>query len=133
MKLRMPIEQVCGPEAPLEFANYMYYVRSLRFEDRPDYNSIRSIFKRLMKKEGYEYDHMFDWVIANQERALGNSGHLHHFFSVESFDQIKQSNRQKASPPKSLDPPPQQEGQETAEPMTAEDKKDSEEKNEEVN
>jgi serine/threonine protein kinase len=65
MKLRMPVEQLCGAGAPLEFANYMYYVRALRFEDRPDYNSIRLIFKKLMKKEGFEYDHMFDWVMAN--------------------------------------------------------------------
>jgi len=63
IKLRMPIEQICGAAAPLELCNYMHYVRALRFEDRPDYNSIRYTFKKLMRKEGLEYDHVYDWVI----------------------------------------------------------------------
>ena len=41
----------------------MHYVRCLRFEDRPDYTGIRNTFKKLMVKEGYEYDHLFDWVM----------------------------------------------------------------------
>lgn len=63
IKVRMPVEQICGKQAPLEFSNYMQYVRSLRFEDRPDYGGLRMIFKRLMRKEGLEYDHVFDWVL----------------------------------------------------------------------
>jgi hypothetical protein len=51
---------------PIEFSNFMHYTRSLRFEDRPDYSGIRNIFKKLMLKEGLEYDHMFDWVITSQ-------------------------------------------------------------------
>lgn len=86
----MPIEQICGNAAPLEFSNYMHYVRALRFEDRPDYNNIRYTFKKLMRKEGFEYDHMFDWVIQNPQVGSGNLN-----FSVESFDEIKQSNRKK--------------------------------------
>ena len=104
IKLRMPIEQICGVSAPLEFSNYMYYVRALRFEDRPDYNSIRFIFKKLMKKEGLEYDHVFDWVIANPDHPIGESGNLQNVFSVESFDLIKQSNRKKK--PIGADPGP---------------------------
>lgn len=45
----------------------MYYVRSMRFEDRPDYSSVRKMFKLLMKKEGLEYDHIFDWVLVSQQ------------------------------------------------------------------
>ncbi len=67
----------------------MHYVRALRFEDRPDYPGIRAIFKKLMRKEGFEYDHVFDWVIlAPQPNNMLN-------FSVESFDDIKSSNRKK--------------------------------------
>ena len=50
----------------------MHYVRALRFEDRPDYNNIRFTFKKLMRKEGFEYDHMFDWVIQNPQAGSGN-------------------------------------------------------------
>ena len=45
----------------------MYYVRSLRFEDRPDYSGLKNMFKLLMKKEGLEYDHLFDWVLMSQQ------------------------------------------------------------------
>ena len=68
---------------PIDFANYMHYVRSLRFEDRPDYSGIRTTFKKLMVKEGLEYDHMFDWVIVSQQHMNSK------IFSVESFDEIK--------------------------------------------
>lgn len=68
---------------PIEFANYMHYVRSLRFEDRPDYSGIRKIFKKLLKKEGYEYDHLFDWVMIDQQHVGSN------IFSVDSFDDIR--------------------------------------------
>ena len=68
---------------PLEFANYMHYVRSLRFEDRPDYSGIRQIFKSLMKKSGYEYDHLYDWVMIDNARIGDN------IFSVDSFEDIK--------------------------------------------
>ncbi len=85
----MPIEQICGNQAPLEFSNYMHYVRALRFEDRPDYAGIRLIFKKLMRKEGFEYDHVFDWIII----APNPSNIIN--FTVESFDDIKSVNRKK--------------------------------------
>jgi hypothetical protein len=44
-----------------------------------------------MRKEGFEYDHVFDWVMIVPQNA-GSSG-LN--FSVESFDEIKQANRKK--------------------------------------
>ena len=67
----------------------MHYVRALRFEDRPDYAGIRLTFKKLMRKEGFEYDHVFDWIIiAPQPSNMIN-------FTVESFDDIKSVNRKK--------------------------------------
>lgn len=60
----------------------MHYVRALRFEDRPDYQGIRQVFKKLLIKEGHEYDHLYDWVMINQSHMQEN------IFSVESFDDI---------------------------------------------
>ena len=67
----------------------MHYVRVLRFEDRPDYGGIRLIFKKLMRKEGFEYDHVFDWILI----APNPSNMIN--FTVESFDDIKSVNRNK--------------------------------------
>ena len=46
----------------VEFAAYMHYCRSLRFEDRPDYGYLRKLFRELMIKQNLEYNYMFDWI-----------------------------------------------------------------------
>lgn len=66
LKLRIPVEQLCFG-LPSEFASYLNYSRSLRFEDRPDYSHLRKMFKDLLNKEGYEYDYVFDWVIMDEK------------------------------------------------------------------
>ena len=57
-----------------EFATYLTYCKSLRFEDRPDYGYLRKLFKELLIREGYEYDYVYDWTlvdkIAGAEKVL---------------------------------------------------------------
>lgn len=48
---------------PEEFNTYLNYCRNLKFEERPDYNYMRKIFKDLMYKKGHEYDYQYDWVV----------------------------------------------------------------------
>ena len=46
----------------MEFAIYLNYVRSLRFEDKPDYMYLRKMFRDLFIREGFEWDYMYDWT-----------------------------------------------------------------------
>lgn len=46
-----------------EFASYLNYCRSLRFEDKPDYAYLRKLFRDLFTKEGFQLDYVFDWTI----------------------------------------------------------------------
>lgn len=48
---------------PNEFAIYLNYSRSLRFDDKPDYNYLRKLFRDLFIREGYRYDYVFDWTV----------------------------------------------------------------------
>ena len=48
-----------------EFATYLNYCRSLRFEDKPDYSYLRELFRGLFHKLGYTYDYIFDWSAKN--------------------------------------------------------------------
>ena len=48
---------------PDEFNTYLQYCRNLKFEERPDYNYMRKIFKDLMYKRGHDYDYQYDWVL----------------------------------------------------------------------
>ncbi|CAO3689874.1 unnamed protein product [Rhizopus stolonifer] len=46
-----------------EFAIYLNYVRSLRFDDKPDYSYLRKLFRDLFVREGFQYDYIFDWTV----------------------------------------------------------------------
>jgi len=55
---------------PEEFTTYLNYVRALRFDDKPDYAYLRKLFRDIYAREGYEYDHVYDWtVLKNSQQA----------------------------------------------------------------
>ncbi|CBZ51093.1 putative Casein kinase one (CK1) TgCK1b [Neospora caninum Liverpool] len=70
-KMSTPVEVLCKGY-PSEFATYLHYCRSLRFEDRPDYAYLKRLFRDLYIKEGYdESDREFDWTVKLSSRNLG--------------------------------------------------------------
>src|ERR1043165_32007 len=62
MKMTTPTELLCRT-FPNEFAIYLNYTRSLRFDDKPDYSYLRKLFRDLFVREGFQYDYVFDWTI----------------------------------------------------------------------
>lgn len=54
---------------PNEFAIYLNYTRSLRFDDKPDYSYLRKLFRDLFVREGFHYDYVFDWTIFKYNQA----------------------------------------------------------------
>ena len=52
-KLQTSVETLCSG-LPGEFVTFLNYSRNLRFEDRPDYNYLRRLFKDLYQRLGYE-------------------------------------------------------------------------------
>ncbi|KAG0676347.1 serine/threonine protein kinase [Pichia californica] len=61
-KLAIPTE-VLAKGLPIEFTHYLNYIRSLRFDDKPDYIYLRRMFRDLFLREKYVYDYIFDWTI----------------------------------------------------------------------
>lgn len=59
-KMATGVEELCKG-FPVEFSNYLGYCRSLRFDDRPDYQYLRQLFRNLFHRQGFSYDYMFDW------------------------------------------------------------------------
>lgn len=47
---------------PREFRVYYDYLQNLRFEDKPDYQFLRTIFSELYHRQGYVQDRVFDWT-----------------------------------------------------------------------
>jgi serine/threonine protein kinase len=59
-KMSTPIEVLCKG-FPAEFATYLNFCRSLRFDDKPDYAYLRQLFRNLFHRQGYTYDYVYDW------------------------------------------------------------------------
>lgn len=53
---------------PSEFATYLAYVKSLKFEEKPDYPYLKNLFKVLFKKLNYDMDWKYEWVKPNDNK-----------------------------------------------------------------
>ncbi|KAJ8319251.1 hypothetical protein KUTeg_004342 [Tegillarca granosa] len=71
-KMSTPIEELCKGfpcekiidtrcQKITEFATYLNFCRSLRFDDKPDYSYLRQLFRNLFHRQGFTYDYVFDW------------------------------------------------------------------------
>ena len=49
-----------------EFATYLNYCRSLRFDDKPDYAYLRRLFRDLFYRQNFEADYIFDWTLLRE-------------------------------------------------------------------
>lgn len=61
------IDSLCRGFPP-EFALYFNYVRSLGFEERPDYAYLRKIFRNVFIRERFASDDIFDWTLIQSQR-----------------------------------------------------------------
>jgi serine/threonine protein kinase len=60
IKSSKTIEELVNPH-PKEFMIYLNYVKSLKFEQKPDYSYLKKLFKELFSKLKFNYDYIFDW------------------------------------------------------------------------
>lgn len=78
---------------PSEFLDYMNYIKTLRFDDKPDYAYLRKLFRDLFKRENYRYDYVFDWTLykfqQEKQRAQGK---------VEGGDQTQPQGQAQGQP-----------------------------------
>mmetsp|Transcript_7633 Transcript_7633/g.14373 ORF Transcript_7633/g.14373 Transcript_7633/m.14373 type:complete len:307 (+) Transcript_7633:313-1233(+) len=61
-KMATSIEMLCKGQ-PEEFADYFRIVRNMRFEDKPDYNALRQLFRNVFQREEFSLDYMYDWTL----------------------------------------------------------------------
>lgn len=62
-KVQTTIEElVSGMLESQVFLEYLYYCRNLRFDEKPDYQFLRRLFKDAMYRNGFEYDYLYDWM-----------------------------------------------------------------------
>jgi len=72
-KIETQIDTLCSGY-PEEFATYLQYVRSLRFQDRPDYAYLKGLFSERYAAEGYDKEEpTFDWTPKLREKESQRS------------------------------------------------------------
>lgn len=60
-KTEIGVEDLCEG-LPEEFIQFLQKVRAIQFDERPDYDNLRAIFKELFYKNGLEFDYNYDWI-----------------------------------------------------------------------
>ena len=67
-KVSTTLEQLCK-NLPIEIRLYFEHVKSLGFEDRPDYDYLKRLFRELFFRKGFTYDNVYDWDLLAQNQA----------------------------------------------------------------
>ena len=65
-KLSLTPEQLCE-NLPWEFGKLLTYARELEFEEKPDYKTIRQMFKNYLDNNNLKLDYIYDWDNINNE------------------------------------------------------------------
>ena len=60
VKMQTSVDELCAG-TPREFAVFVDQVRSLRFDDTPDYAFYRKLFRQLFLRQGFQFDGVYDW------------------------------------------------------------------------
>ena len=69
MKKDTKLEKLCE-NLPMEFMEYMKYVRNLEFEGNPDYNYLKDLFEQMLKNRGIEDRYLyFSWINSSKMKA----------------------------------------------------------------
>jgi len=71
-KIITPAEILCR-SLPREFATYLNYCRTLIFDEKPQYNSLRHLFREVFLRKRFSEDYLFDWVVLNTKYACSKN------------------------------------------------------------
>ena len=85
MKRDITSEELCK-DCPEEFKKYIDYVRKLEYEQDPDYDMLKNIFKDILKQNGFEFDYFYDWNV--NETIID----YHNYSNNNNKEEIKNQN-----------------------------------------
>jgi len=68
-KISTPVQEL-SKGLPNEFVDYFKYCSNLGFEQKPDYEFLKNIFKQIIDKLGYERDGIYDWTYIKKKKTI---------------------------------------------------------------
>ena len=94
LKMNLPPEELCK-HLPYEFEVLIRYSRSLRFEEKPDYNFIMKSLIDIAKKEQCSLDNVFPWTkLRRYSKTLSTSEKFN--MNCEAFERLKPKSKSAA-------------------------------------
>ena len=60
-KINSSINSLCE-KLPNEFIDFIHYIKELQFEDKPNYQYLKSLLGKMYDKNNYNYDMVFDFT-----------------------------------------------------------------------
>ena len=67
MKMRTTSEELCKG-FPRQFMEYIEYTKNMEFEQEPDYDYLRGLFRQVMNEREYKFDYIYDWCQPKEKR-----------------------------------------------------------------
>lgn len=50
-------------------ATYINYTRNLGFEEDPNYDYLRGLFRKILESNNQQYDFIFDWIVLGNNKT----------------------------------------------------------------
>ncbi|CAD8071373.1 unnamed protein product [Paramecium sonneborni] len=95
VKMNTTIDVLCK-ELPIQFADYLRYLKNLGFEDQPDYDMLKTLMKQCSNPN--TYDNIFEWSDKSQHKESIQDLKLQgSFLAVPGNDPNQRSNTKKHS------------------------------------
>jgi casein kinase 1 len=87
-KKNTTIESLCEG-CPEEFAAYLNTCRQLSFNETPNYESLRNLFKTLFTNRGFQYDSIYDWTISKPTESTSFKLHIDKKEPCKTYEEYK--------------------------------------------
>jgi len=72
-KVSTSVEVLCR-NFPIEFRLFFEHVKALSFDDRPDYDYLKRLFRELFFRKGFAYDNVYDWNLLGSHAPAAAPG-----------------------------------------------------------
>lgn len=44
--------------------------KNMKFDEKPDYQAIKDMFRQLFQRQNYKYDFVYDWSVKEGEKKI---------------------------------------------------------------
>ena len=76
---------------PSEFEKYIEYTRNLQYTEDPKYDILKGLFKKVMKRESFKLDYIYDWTTKDELKLRNNNLTLKTDASSQNHSKFKRA------------------------------------------